>query len=137
MSTPRSTEEDSSRQGFALGLSMLAAVLLLIAGIVSLLQGIAAAAGDDLFVVGVNYTYSFNLTGWGWVHIIIGILVIIASFGLFAGATWARVVAITLASLSIIANFLWLPNYPLWAIVVIVLDVIVIWAVATWNPDRY
>ena len=106
------------------------------AGIVALLQGIAAVADNNLFVVGINYTYKFDITTWGWIHIILGIIGIVVALGLFTGAVWARAAAIVIASLSIIANFLWMPYYPLWSILVIALDVVVIWAVATWDTDR-
>ena len=136
MSTaPRSNHSDTG-QGFALGVTMIAAILLLVAGVVSLFQGIAALGNDAIFV-GVEYTYAMSLNGWGWIHIILGVIGIIVAFGMFTGATWARVCAIIIASLSIIANFLWIPQYPLWAILIIVLDIIVIWAVATWDSDRY
>lgn len=133
--TPSSTSGSPIRQGVAVGTTMAAAALLLVAGTVSLFQGIAAVAADDIFVVGIDYTYAFDITAWGWIHVVVGALAIIAALGLFTGATWARVTAIVLASLSIIANFLWMPHYPLWAALVIVLDVVVIWAVATWDSE--
>lgn len=111
-----------------------AAVLLLVSGIVLVLQGIAALLTDDLFIVGVEYVYSLSLTSWGWIHLIVGVLVILSALGLFSGATWARGVAIGIAGVSIIANFLWLPYFPWWAILIIALDVVVIWALATWEP---
>ena len=61
---------------------------------------------------------------------------IAVSLGLFVGMTWARGMAFVIAALSIVANFLWMPYYPLWSIVIIALDVAVIWAVATWRPDE-
>ena len=66
----------------------------------------------------------------------VGVLLLLAGIGLMSGATWARIVAIVVASLSIIANFLWLPYYPLWSILIIAIDLVVIWAVATWEPTR-
>lgn len=83
-----------------------------------------------------GYTYQFNTTTWGWIHLILGILLVIAAAGLMSGAMWARVIAVFLAALSILANFLWLPYYPWWSIVVIALNVVVIWAVTTWHPRR-
>lgn len=121
--------------GVAAGTTIAAALLLIVAGTVALLQGIAAVAKDDVFVVGVEYTYKFDLTAWGWIHIVLGIIGILVAFGLFTGAAWARVCAIGIASISIVANFLWLPYYPLWAILIIALDVVVIWAVATWRVE--
>ncbi|MFC9787683.1 hypothetical protein [Rhodococcus sp. NPDC127528] len=124
------------KQGFAAGASIAAAILLLTVGILQIFQGISAVAKDNVLVVGPQYTYQFNITTWGWIHIVVGILIALTGFALLSGATWARIAAIFLAALSIIANFLWLPYYPLWSILIIALDVVVIWAVTTWDTDR-
>ncbi|GAA1482540.1 hypothetical protein GCM10009624_29800 [Gordonia sinesedis] len=131
----RAAAGGSTRQGFALGISLVAGALLFVAGAIAVFQGIAALADDDLFVVGPNYVYQFNLTTWGWIHLIVGIVGVAVSLGLLTGAAWARVSAIIIASVSILAQFLWLPWYPAWAILIIVLDLVVIWAVATWQPS--
>ncbi|MGO4613834.1 hypothetical protein AB4305_06630 [Nocardia sp. 2YAB30] len=123
------------RQGFAAGTSIAAAILLLTVGVLSIFEGISAVAEDALLVVGADYAYRLNTTGWGWIHIVLGILLVIAALGLMTGATWARVVAICVAALSILGNFLWLPYYPAWSILVIALNVVVIWAIATWKPE--
>ncbi|MFW0786551.1 hypothetical protein AAFP35_18810 [Gordonia sp. CPCC 206044] len=121
------------QQGFAGVTTIAAAVLLLVGGIIGVLQGISAVADDKLFVVGAEYVYKLDLTTWGWIHIVVGILAIIVAFGMFTTATWARVAAIIIASLSIILNFLWIPYYPWWSILVIAIDLVIIWAVATWK----
>jgi HSP20 family molecular chaperone IbpA len=110
-----------------------AAAMLCVSAIVTILQGISALAHDRTIVDGPGYAYQFNTTAWGWIHIVVGILVGAVAFGLFWSTTWARVAAIIIASLSIVSQFLWLPHYPIWAIVVIALDIFVIWAVATWE----
>lgn len=128
------SEYPSAKQGFAAGTSMAAAVIMVTVGIIQLCQGIAAVAKNEVFVVGVEYVYKFDLTTWGWIHIVLGVLVAIVGLALFTGAGWARVSAIIVAAISILANFLWLPHYPVWSLVIIALDVVVIWAVSTWNP---
>lgn len=134
MSTPTPTPDPHPVRNGVAGVTTIAAgVLLAAAGILSILQGISAIAKDDLFVVGPEYIYSLDVTGWGWIHLIVGVLVVLTAIGLFGGATWARATAIVLAGLSIVANFLWLPYYPWWAVLVIALDILVIWAVATWS----
>ncbi|MEU6881035.1 hypothetical protein [Streptomyces sp. NPDC046712] len=97
-------------------------------GFMTLFQGIAAIAKDDVFVSTRNYVYQFSLTGWGWVHLILGIVMVLAGFALFKGALWARMIGVALAGLGMIANFMWLPYYPFWALLLIAIDVIVIWA---------
>ncbi|MET8653087.1 DUF7144 family membrane protein [Nocardia aurea] len=125
-----------ARQGLAAGTSIGAAILLMVLGIVSLLQGISAVAEDEVFVTGIDYIYEFDLTTWGWIHIVLGVLIIVCALALVTGTAWGRGAAIGFASLSILANFLWLPYYPLWSVLLIVLDVVVIWAVVTWRPRR-
>nr|WP_109335452.1 hypothetical protein [Rhodococcus oxybenzonivorans] len=112
-----------------------AAVIMVTVGIIQLFQGIAAVAENEVFVSGINYVYKFDLTTWGWIHVILGVLVAIVGLALFTGAGWARVSAIVVAAISILANFLWLPYYPGWSLLIIALDVVVIWAVSTWNPE--
>ncbi|NMM83305.1 hypothetical protein B2J88_02855 [Rhodococcus sp. SRB_17] len=123
------------KKGIATGTNLAAAVLLLTAGVISLLQGISAVAKDDLFVVGAVYIYELDTTTWGWIHIALGVVALAISVGMMMAATWARIAAILIAALSIIANFLWLPHYPLWSILIIALDIVVIWAVATWDSE--
>lgn len=129
-------EQMSVKQGIAAGTSMGAAIILITLGILSLLQGIAAVAEDEVFVRGIEYIYKFDFTTWGWIHIVLGVLMILVGLALMTGATWARATAIVIAALSIIANFLWLPYYPWWSILIIALNVVVIWAISTWNPSR-
>ncbi|WP_067570810.1 DUF7144 family membrane protein [Nocardia acidivorans] len=130
------TDTDHSvRQGVAAGTSIAAAVLLLVIGVLTILQGISAAASDDLLIVGTNdYIYKFNTSAWGWIHIVVGAIVVLTAIGLMTGATWGRVAAIIIAAVSIVENFLWLPYYPAWSLLIIALDVVVIWAVSTWKP---
>ncbi|MFF5336964.1 hypothetical protein [Streptomyces sp. NPDC013181] len=117
------------------GWTVFAAVLMIFGGAMAIFQGISAIAEDDVFIATRNYVFQFNLTGWGWVHLIVGIVIVLAGFALFSGALWARVVGVILAGLGAVANFLWLPYYPLWSIVLIAIDVFIIWALCT-SPDR-
>ena len=133
--TSPKTNSHPVKQGIATGTNLAAAVLLLTAGVISLLQGISAVVKDDLFVVGLVYVYQLDVATWGWIHIALGVIALAISVGMMMAATWARIAAILIAALSIIANFLWLPHYPLWSILIIALDVVVIWAVATWDSE--
>ncbi|MGW0174404.1 DUF7144 family membrane protein [Rhodococcus sp. NPDC003322] len=128
--------DSSVKQEIATGTSIGAAILLVTVGVIQVLQGIAAVAEDEMFVVGIDYVYKFDLTTWGWVHIVLGAIVALVGLALFTGATWARVAAIVVAAISIIANFLWIPYYPWWSILIIAIDIVVIWAVSTWRPVR-
>ncbi|NBM20081.1 hypothetical protein GUY61_31930 [Streptomyces sp. GC420] len=116
---------------WALGWTAAAAALMVFGGVMAIFEGIAAIAEDDVFVTTPNFTYAFSLAGWGWVHLILGVVVLLAGAALFTGATWARVVGVALAGLSMLANFLWLPYAPVWAIVLIVIDGFIIWALCS------
>ena len=119
----------------AVGFTVFAAVLMIIGGIMQAMQGLVALVNDTFYVVGEEYLFQFDVTSWGWIHLLLGVVVGLAGFALLSGATWARAVAVVLASLGIVANFLWLPYYPLWSLVLIALDVFVIWAVTAHGQD--
>ncbi|MEV6064839.1 DUF7144 family membrane protein [Nocardia asteroides] len=123
------------REGIAAGTSIGAGILLAVVGVLQIFEGISAVAKDDLIVVGPEYLYQFDLTSWGWWHIVFGAIAVIVAIGLLAGQTWGRVAAMVIAAIAIIANFLWLPYYPWWSILIIILNIVVIWAVATWRPN--
>nr|WP_176740296.1 hypothetical protein [Streptomyces sp. Ncost-T10-10d] len=101
---------------------------MILGGAMAIFEGIAAITKDRLFVVTRHYVFEFSLTGWGWVHLILGIALLLAGCAVFTGALWARFFGVAVAGLGAIANFLWLPFYPLWALVVIVVNILVIWA---------
>ncbi|HEY5852616.1 MAG TPA: hypothetical protein VIW24_00845 [Aldersonia sp.] len=130
------TAEPSTKSGVAAGTSIAAAVVLVTVGVLQVFQGIAALARDEVFVVGIEYVYKFDLTTWGWIHLILGVVVVLVGVALFTGATWARIGAIILLALSIIANFLWIPYYPWWSLTVIALATLAIWGLAAWKPDE-
>jgi hypothetical protein len=105
-----------------------AGVLLIMVGLFHALQGIVALAGDDIYAVTKNYVFHFDFTTWGWIHLILGVLVAGAGAGLFFGKTWARTVAVIAAGVSMLGSFMWLPHYPVWSLVIMALDVFVMWA---------
>jgi hypothetical protein len=102
--------------------------MLVLIGIFQVIAGLVAIFNDDFYVLTANYTFDLDTSGWGWIHLIIGIAVILVGYFLYAGATWAGVTAIVLAMLSAVSNFFFIPYYPFWSILVIALAVWVIWA---------
>ncbi len=108
-----------------------AAVLLIFGGAMAIIEGIAGIAKDNLYVHTPNYTLQFSTTAWGWIHLIIGIVVVLAGFYLFTGATWARWIGILVAAVSLFFQFFFIPYYPFWALTLIAIDIFVIWALAT------
>lgn len=132
MSTPSGTR---SASGWAVGLSAFAGAVMVMVGTFQAFAGLAALLNGDFFVRRSNYTYDIDVTGWGWIHLILGLIIAAAGVGIFSGAAWARTVGIVLALLSAIANFLYIPYYPIWAVLMIALDVVVIWALATYTSE--
>ncbi|MEU8922354.1 hypothetical protein AB0D10_15670 [Kitasatospora sp. NPDC048545] len=120
----------------ATGWTVFAGIMLIAGGIMAIFQGIAGITKDDLIVVTRHYVYSMNTTGWGWIHLILGIVIVLAGVALFTGAVWARAVGVVVAGLGMIANFLWLPYYPFWAIVLIAIDAFVIWALCVGTTRK-
>jgi hypothetical protein len=104
-------------------------------GFFQVLQGLAAIFKNDFFVVGSEYLYKVDVSTWGWIHLILGVIVFFAGFGLFSGAVWARTVGVILAVLAAIANFAWLPYQPVWSILIIALCIAVIWALTVHGRD--
>jgi hypothetical protein len=127
--------EEQATPSSAIGLILFAAVMMILVGIFQGVAGLAALVNDNFYLATREYLFRFDITTWGWIHLILGIVVALAGVGLLAGRTWARVVGITLAVLSAIANFMFIPHYPFWALVVIALDVFVIWALAAHGQE--
>ncbi|MDQ0717332.1 hypothetical protein QFZ55_006784 [Streptomyces luteogriseus] len=115
----------------AAGLMIFAAVMLMLAGILGIMRGISAIAEDEVFVSTPNYVFAFDLTGWGWVHLILGAVAVLVSLGLFQASAWARVLGVGIAGLVLIANFISLPSYPVWSVVMIAMSAFIIWALCT------
>ncbi|MEV7775016.1 hypothetical protein [Kitasatospora sp. NPDC086791] len=122
------TAQAPRQHPYASGWTIFAGVMLITAGLMAIFQGSAAIAKDSLLIVTRSYVYAMNTEGWGWIHLILGVIVVVAGVAVFSGAVWARVVGVVVAGLGMIANFVWLPYYPLWAVVLIAIDALVIWA---------
>jgi hypothetical protein len=125
---PQTGPGEPEPSGWAVGGLMFAATMMSIIGIFQAITGLSAIIDDEFFVVGRNYTFELDTTTFGWIHLVLGILVAGAGFALFAGRVSAAVFAIFLASLSAVANFFFIPYYPFWSILIIALNVWVIWS---------
>ena len=120
-----------TERAWATGLLVFASAMMLVSGIFQALQGLVAIANSEFYVVGRKYTFEFDVTGWGWIHLLVGIGVAVVGACLYMGATWARWATIVLVGLSMVTNFMWLPYYPIWGLIILALDVLVGWAVAS------
>ncbi len=116
------------------GWTVFAGVLLFIVGSLDALWGLAAILNDDVVFVGGQGVLIADVTTWGWIHFILGSLVASTGLGLFAGAEWARMAAVFFVTINAIAQIVWFPAAPLWAFLLIILDVTIIYQLtARWE----
>jgi hypothetical protein len=120
---------------WAVGWASFAGIMLVMIGVFHALSGLVAIIDDTFYVVGTEYIFQFDVTTWGWTHLIWGIVVVAAGFGIFSGNVLARTVGVVAAALSMIVNFAWLPYYPVWSMLMIALGVAVIWALTVHGRD--
>ena len=123
------------RSSGAVGWTTFAGVMMILIGSFHAIAGLAGVVKDDFYAVTPNYVFEFDATTWGWTHLIGGIIVLFAGFGVFRGAVWARTVGVIIAVISALVSFAWIPVYPVWSIVVIAIDVAVIWALTAHGRD--
>jgi len=112
------------------------AAMLLMLGIFNAVNGLAAIFADDIFVTGAGGAVIFNVTTWGWVHLVLGVLAAATGVALMQGATWARAVAVGFVMLNMLTQLLFLPAYPFWSLLIIVLDVVVLWALIVHGDEQ-
>jgi hypothetical protein len=122
--------------GWTVGFAVFAGVMLMMIGVFHALAGLAAIIDDEFFVVSRNYAFEFDTTAWGWLHLIFGLIVVFAGYRIFSGVTWARIVGITVAAISAVGNFFWIPYQPVWAMLIIALDVLVIAALCAYGTSE-
>lgn len=126
---------DNARTGWA-GWGVFAGVVLLVSGVFGALQGLVALIGPDAyFAVVEGSLFLFDVQGWGWWNLIIGVLLILTGLALLAGQTWARVVAIILAALSAIGQLMLISVQPWWALAIIAVDILVIYALTVHGRE--
>lgn len=121
--------------GTAVGFTIFASVMLMLIGVFHAIAGLAGIFENEFYAVTPNYILEFDVSTWGWIHLIWGIIVLLAGFGLWSGAVWARTVGVTVAGISALANFAFIPYQPVWSLLIIALDVMVIWALTVHGRD--
>lgn len=113
-----------------------ASVMMIMLGLFHMFQGFIALFQDEYYLVGKSgLTVHVDYTAWGWVHIVLGALVLAAGIGVIAGQTWARVVGVGVALVSAIVNVGFLAAYPIWSTMMIAFDVLVIWALTVHGRE--
>ncbi len=113
-----------------------AGTMMALLGTFHVIQGLVAILNDEYFLVtksGLLVTADY--TAWGWTHVVIGAILVAAGFGLFAGRMWARIVGVLVAMLSAVVNLAFLAATPIWSALMILLDVLVIWAITVHGSE--
>jgi len=112
------------------------AAMLLLMGSLHVIQGLVALFDEGFYAVGANgLVVQVNYNTWGWIHIVIGLVGLLVGVGLLAGNTAARVAGVAIAFLSALANMAFISAYPVWSVIVIALDVIVIYAIVVHGRE--
>ena len=123
------------RSSAAVGWTYFASLMMVMLGAWWMLAGFTGILKDNIFALTPKYVFKFNVSTWGWIHLLLGVLVLLAGLALFQGAVWARTVGVILAVVSGLIGFAWLPWYPIWGIIFITASVFVVWALAVHGTD--
>ena len=126
---------DEYPSGWAIGWTAFAGFMMVLGGIWWIISGIVAIANDTFFVVGEEYIFQFDATTWGWIHLLLGIVILLAGIALFSAEVWARTVGVLISLVAALTAFTWLPWYPVWAILYIAVSIFVIWALTAHGRD--
>jgi hypothetical protein len=124
----------SGRTGWT-GWIAFAGIMMVISGALNALYGLIALLNDDWVVWTNRGSLYLDISNWGWIHLGIGIIVLISGIGVFSGNILARTVGVIAATISLIANFFFIPAYPIWAVTVVVINGLVIWALTAHGAE--
>ena len=130
--TPQGYE--SGRTGWT-GWITFAGVMMVIGGALNALYGLIGIVNDEWVVWTNRASLYLDISQWGWIHLIVGLIVLFSGIGVFSGNVLARTVGVIAVSLSLIANFFFIPAYPLWSLIVVTIDVLVIWALIAHGKE--
>lgn len=112
-----------------------AGVLAVVLGVFQALAGIVALFKEEVYVMGMSNMWVLDFSKWGWIHLAWGLFLVLIGFAILSGKTWGRVVGVILASISALVNFAFIPVYPVWSIVIIALNVVVIYSLTVHGKE--
>ena len=136
--------ESREPSGAAVGWTLFAACMMMLVGGYHAIIGLAGILNDEVYgavpalgtpQAGDAYFLTMDVTTWGWIHLIVGVILLLAGFGLFSGNVVARTVGVIAAILSAIGAFAWMPWAPIWGLAIIAADITVIWALTAHGRD--
>lgn len=112
-----------------------ASVMMMVVGGLQALSGFVALFKDDFYVVAPQSLLVFNYTAWGWTHIVLGLLVFFAGLAVASGKMWGRVIGIIMTIVNALTNLAFMPAYPLWGIIALVIDGLVLYALTVHGAE--
>lgn len=121
--------------GWAIGWASFAGWMLILTGVFQGIAGIGGIAEDEIYVEGREWVFQFSATTWGWVHLLVGIALVLVGAGILTGNLLARIIGVLIAGVSAITAFAYLPWYPVWGAILIAIDVSIIWALTAHGRD--
>jgi hypothetical protein len=136
MAEPTTTPYQPESETWASGVAQFGAVIMILVGAYQAATGLVALVGNELFLTTQNYVFQLDTTKWGWIHLVLGVVVVLAGCAVLARRTWGVVLGLVFCGLSAIANFAFIPHYPIWSMLIIALDVLVIWALLTYRAQE-
>jgi hypothetical protein len=131
-STTPAVGEARRSEGHGYGLVLFASIMLFVIGFFDVIQGISGIARSHVFIANAHYVFS-NLRTWGWITLIVGVLVLIVALGVLAGNQIARWTAVVVLGLNAIDEMFFIPAYPFWALTIIAMDVVAIWGLCAYG----
>ena len=126
---------DTQPSKWAVGYAAAAAALLIIAGTFHFIAGLVGLIDDEFYVVGQKWVFEFDITTWGWIHLILGVVLVGSGLLILTGNLLGRIVGVVVAGVSAVGNFMWMPYYPIWSTVLIAFAVAIIWALTVHGRD--
>jgi hypothetical protein len=127
---PGAVSGDYGSPGYAwaTGIAAFGGIMLATVGVFHFIEGLAAVLSDDIFQAPRNYLFDFNLTSWGWIHMVIGVAAVGVGISIVVGWHWGYSIGVLIGVVSAISSFAFMPYYPLWASVSVAFDIVIIWA---------
>lgn len=126
---------EAQKSGGWAGWIYFAGLMMLMVGLFQAVAGFVALFKEDVYLVGGGQVAFFDYSEWGWIHLTWGIIVALSSFSLMAGQMWGRILAVFLAIMSAMANFAFLPAYPIWSTIIITIDILIIYAITVHGKE--
>ena len=127
-STSSTSSNTETRRGWGHGVVLFAGTLMLVLGILEFIRGLTALFENTLFVNTPEYIFALDVTTWGWLHLIWGVVLAAVGGAILAGRLVGRIVGLSIVTIAMVLNFVSLPIYPLWSVVMIALCIFIMWA---------